>query len=135
MQRAQPLFIIVMFTSLAFAQEEGPFKPCNGVAMNYSPKEQLLNRLKTTDIDHLWIQFLKIQSDLFFEKEFSPIFDQIWWREARDVLEIGSGNGDLLVKMSAAFPNKKYVGIDQQSTSVARAQEHCQADRLTFAEW
>jgi len=137
---ARPLLITLAFASITFAHENVPLiqrdlAPCNGVEMNLKPKEQLLNRLESTDLDNLWIQFLKIQSDLFFDKEFAPIFDQTWWNEARDVLEIGSGNGDLLVKMSAAFPDKKYVGIDQQSTSVARAQEHFQSDRLTFVEW
>jgi ubiquinone/menaquinone biosynthesis C-methylase UbiE len=133
------LITILVFTSIAFAHEDGPLHPrslglCNGVEMNLSPKEQLLNRLASTDLDNLWIQFLKVQSDIFFDKEFAPIFDQTWWHRARDVLEIGSGNGDLLVKMHAAFPDKKYVGLDQQSTSVIRAQEHFQSDHLTFVE-
>jgi ubiquinone/menaquinone biosynthesis C-methylase UbiE len=140
MNVVQSLLIIFAFTSSAFAHEDASLisrdlAPRNGVEMNLNPKEQLLNRLESTDLDNLWIQFLKIQSDLFFDKEFAPIFDQTWWHEARDVLEIRSGNGDLLAKMSAVFPDKKYVGIDQQSASVSRAQEHFQSDRLTFFEW
>lgn len=136
---ARLLLITLPFVTFTFAQEDVPLMSIDkalstGEEMNLKSKEQLLSRLECTDLDNLWIQFLKIQSDLFFDKEFAPIFDKTWWHEARDVLEIGSGNGDLLVKMHAVFPSKNYVGLELQPASVARAQEHGHSDRLTFLE-
>ena len=71
MNVVQSLLIIFAFTSSVFAHEDASLisrdlAPCNGVEMNLNSKEQLLNRLESTDLDNLWIQFLKIQSDLFF---------------------------------------------------------------------
>ena len=62
---ARPLLITLAFASIAFAHGDAPLisrdlDPCNGVEMNLKSKEQLLNRLESTDLDNLWIQFLKI---------------------------------------------------------------------------
>jgi len=85
-------------------------------------KEQYLETLEKPSLDALWIQFLKIQSDLFFEKEFAALFNQHCWERAENILEIGSGNGDLLAKLQKAFPDKNYVGLEQQAAAVFRAQ-------------
>ena len=126
---------IISSNTLALqAYELGVQEYINGKEAKMETKEQVLAKLEHSSLDELWIQFLKIQSDLFFEKEFAPIFDQTWWREAHEVLEIGSGNGDLLAKMSTTFPDKTYVGLELKPVYVSHSQEQYKSDHLTFVE-
>lgn len=86
---------------------------------------------KATDAD-LWDAFLEGQTQLFFESESSWIAKGDWWDEARDILEIGSGNGAYLYALSQKFQNKIFKGIEKLDQPVKQANELYAWSNLIF---
>lgn len=76
----------------------------------------------------------KSASKAFFKKELGLIFDERWWHEARDVLQIGSRNGLLLSQLASAFPEKRYIGFEKGRHFARSSQEKFQTDSLLFFE-
>ncbi len=56
-------------------------------------KTEYLRKLEKTTDTELWDVFLKGQARLFFPYEFKWISGKDWWSKAKNILEIGSGNG------------------------------------------
>lgn len=93
----------------------------------------LENLEKATDAQ-LWDVFLEGQSKLFFDSEFAWMAKGIWWQEAKSILEIGSGNGAYLYKLSQQFPDRTYKGIEKVQQPVKDANERYAGPSLTFQE-
>lgn len=84
-------------------------------------KDTCLEMLQTAELSELWDQFLKIQVALFFDQEAKLIADEQWWKESKNILELGSGNGLYLHKLSSKFGNKKYFGVEKQQPLVEQS--------------
>lgn len=102
--------------------------------LGVNSKKNFLKTLEAMPISELWDRFLHVQASLFFKKEFGLIFDERWWHEARDVLQIGSQNGQLLSQLANEFSEKQYVGLEKESHFVQSSQEKFQTDTLLFLE-
>ena len=99
-----------------------------------SDRGTCLNQLgKATDAQ-LWDNFLEGQAKLFFDQEFIWITKEIWWQEAKNVLEIGSGNGAYLYRLSRQSQDKIFKGIEKLSQLVKQANEHYAGAHLVFQE-
>jgi SAM-dependent methyltransferase len=86
-------------------------------------KETCLGLLKTTDLADLWSSFLSLQTELYFPWEVELMTAQSFWQEAKNVLELGSGNGAYLHKLSTRFPGKDYVGVEIRPHYVEQAKQ------------
>ncbi|MCH9633396.1 MAG: hypothetical protein S4CHLAM7_01210 [Chlamydiae bacterium] len=62
-------------------------------------KSVCFEKIKTTDDVQLWNVFREVQTNLFFDSEFNWISKGNWWLGAKNVLELGSGNGPYLNKL------------------------------------
>ncbi len=97
-------------------------------------KETCLERLKEADNSELWNVFLKVQADLFFEKEARWIEQGVWWSQAQRVLEIGSGNGAYLSKLADRFQEKAFQGIEKLPLFVKQSKDSFEGPTLEFQE-
>lgn len=97
-------------------------------------KSTCLKALANATEDKLWDAFLEGQSTLFFDLEFAWIAKGIWWQEAKNILDMGSGTGSYLYKLSQQFPGKLYKGIEIHSQYVKQATERYAWSNLIFQE-
>lgn len=88
---------------------------------------------KATDAE-LWDVFLEGQSKIFFDAEFMWMAKGPWWQKAESILEIGSGNGAYLNKLSHQFQDKTFKGIDKLPQPVKYANERYARSNLVFQE-
>lgn len=93
-----------------------------------------LEILEKATNEELWHVFLEGQAELFFEPEFQWIANQIWWNEAKNILEIGFGNGAYLAKLSDRFEQKLFYGIEKLPQSVNQANKCYARDKIAFHE-
>ena len=97
-------------------------------------KETCLELLEAADLGTLWDNFLSLQTELYFNQEADLIESQQFWQKAKNVLELGSGNGAYLHKLSARFQDKNYLGIEKQSKPVTQAEQNFGGPKLKFRE-
>ncbi len=97
-------------------------------------KQTSLELLETADLDSLWDNFLSVQTELYFTQEADLIEGQKFWQKAENVLELGSGNGAYLHKLSARFQDKNYLGIEKQSKPVSQSEQNFSGSKLKFRE-
>lgn len=70
----------------------------------------------------LWNHFLIGQAELYFRNyDEKWLSQQSWWQSARNVLEIGSGNGHYLSLIQSHFPEKTVEGVDYNPDYVEKA--------------
>ncbi len=123
------LIIYVCFVTISYLNAEVSLRNL----IEYD-KTACLERLEKASTEELWDVFLEGQAQLFFEPEFQWIANQVWWQQAKSILEIGSGNGAYLSKLADQFQEKTFYGIDNLSLSVKHANERYARDRILFEE-
>jgi SAM-dependent methyltransferase len=69
----------------------------------------------------LWDRFLDLQTDLLFDTERRLLDACPAWRAARHVADLGCGNGRWLERLAAAFPDKRYLGVEQSAELLGMA--------------
>lgn len=99
-----------------------------------SNKAECFEKLKTTSDEELWSIFLKGQTNLFFPREFQWIEKGKWWKEAKDVLELGSGDGSYLNKLSQKFPHIHFKGVELVEKYVKSATANYSHDQLIYEQ-
>lgn len=97
-------------------------------------KENCLELLETVELGDLWNDFLSIQTDLYFPQEVDWIKNQKSWQNTKDVLELGSGNGAYLNKLSENFKDKNYLGVEKQFRFVSESSHRFSKSVLRFRE-
>ncbi len=97
-------------------------------------KSECFEKLKTTKDEELWSIFLEGQTHLFFNSEANWIRKGEWWQKAQHILELGSGDGSYLNKLSDMFQNKTFTGIEILSTSVEHANAKYAKKHLHYEE-
>jgi SAM-dependent methyltransferase len=98
------------------------------------PVRRAANRLLDTSSAQglgIWHDVLTLQVDLFVRAEVAAFRESAAWRAAGSVLEAGCGNGRYLAELSRAFPDKRYLGIDQSDGLIELARGSG-AERCTF---
>ncbi len=93
-----------------------------------------LEKLEKASDAQLWDVFLEGQANLFFESESLWLAKNSWWDSTQKILEIGSGNGAFLHKLSKDFPIKTFQGIEKLSEFVEKANMQYATDDLIFYE-
>ena len=84
---------------------------------------------KTTKI---WNELNIYQTDFCLPQELCLYYSSPAWLAADSVLDIGTGNGYYLNKLSNNFPDKKYLGIDHVANYIYLAKKHYSAQNLSF---
>lgn len=90
--------------------------------------------LQAAELPDLWNYFLKGQADLYFGQEAEWLSQQDSWIKARTVLELGSGNGAYLSRLSEMFKEKTYLGLEKQPAFVEKSNAQFGRSGLTFIE-
>ncbi|MEM7196095.1 MAG: tRNA (guanosine(46)-N7)-methyltransferase TrmB, partial [Pseudomonadota bacterium] len=95
---------------------------------SYVLREGRLTKGQKTALDTLWPRWgISLDSN----QEMFVNWEQVFERVAPVVLEIGFGNGDALVEMARANPQKNYVGVEVHKPGVGRLLLNAQAAELT----
>lgn len=90
--------------------------------------------LKEADLSDLWNCFLQGQADLYFGQEAEFLANETSWMVSQNILELGSGNGAYLYRLSEMFKDKKYIGIEKQPSLVVQSNAQYGRDGLFFEE-
>lgn len=88
--------------------------------IKYSQQE-VIQLLQQASEKELWEAFLPGQAELFFDMEKRYIEKSLWWGECKEILEIGSGNGNFLGNLAKQYPEKSFAGIEKLEESVILA--------------
>ena len=123
------IFMVVCFLALSYAEATVPLSN-----LIETDKTTCLEELEKATDAQLWDVFLEGQSKLFFDSEFAWIAKGIWWQEAKNILEIGSGNGAYLYRLSQQFQDKMYKGVEKLSQPVKDANKRYACSNLIFEE-
>lgn len=70
--------------------------------------------LQAAELPDLWNCFLRSQANLYFCQDTEWLSQKSWWMEARNILELGSGNGVYLSLLAETFKNKTFLGVENQ---------------------
>ncbi len=97
-------------------------------------KLSCLAELENATDSELWDSYLEGQSKLFFDSEYQWLSKEIWWQKARNILEVGSGNGTFLFSLANFFENKQFKGVELLPASVRQANEQYAKPNLIFQE-
>ncbi len=80
-----------------------------------------------------WDELLRLQVDLFFPYELDWLADNEAWKRARDILDVGCGNGYYLSKLKALHADKTYHGMDVSAELITLAKQQHRAPGIEFA--
>jgi 2-polyprenyl-3-methyl-5-hydroxy-6-metoxy-1,4-benzoquinol methylase len=83
-------------------------------------------------LPEVWDVLQRIQTDFSFNQELASYYTNPRWLEARSVLDIGTGNGHYLCRLASNFPDKAYVGVDVESTSIEVARQRAGSEQVHF---
>jgi SAM-dependent methyltransferase len=90
--------------------------------------------LQTAELPELWNYFLEGQANLYFDQEAEWLSQKNGWAKAQNILELGSGNGAYLSRLSETFKEKIFLGIEKQASFVEQCKAQFGRSRLTFVE-
>lgn len=90
--------------------------------------------LQEASLADLWNYFLKGQADLFFTQEAELLGSETGWTDSQAILELGSGNGAYLYRLSELYKDKKYLGVEKQASLVTQSNAQYARDGLAFIE-
>lgn len=85
--------------------------------------------IRTTEI---WNELNIYQTDFCLPQELCSYYSSPAWLAANSVLDIGTGNGYYLNKLSNNFPDKKYHGIDHVANYISLANKNYSSQNLLF---
>lgn len=84
------------------------------------------------DLDDIWIELHRIQTDFCFGSELGCYFRFPNWHRAETVADIGAGSGYYLYRLHSVFPDKQYTGIDINNAFVEHARKHYGSSSIDF---
>ena len=77
---------------------------------------------------------IKRPNRALFTQEADLIANQNFWQQAKNVLELGSGNGAYLHRLSTRFSDKNYLGVEKQPEPVKQSNQNFGGSKLEFRE-
>lgn len=97
-------------------------------------KQTCVEILQAADLPELWNYFLKGQANLYFSQEAEWLSQEDCWTRAQNILELGSGNGAYLSRLSEVFKEKTFLGVEKQASFVEQSNSQFGRSGLTFIE-
>lgn len=97
-------------------------------------QQTCVEMLQAADLPELWNYFLKGQANLYFDQEAEWLSEKDCWTRAQNIVELGSGNGAYLSRLSETFNGKTFLGIEKQASFVEQSNVHFGRSGLTFIE-
>lgn len=83
-------------------------------------------------LNDIWSELHRIQTDFCFEMELGCYYSSPLWHEAKTVIDLGTGNGYYLGRLSSVFSGKHYTGIDINGAFVEFAKSGVQNPAVHF---
>jgi SAM-dependent methyltransferase len=80
----------------------------------------------------LWDSMQRDQVDFAVNQDLAAYYTSPQWRRARQVLDLGTGNGYYLERIASHFPEKRYRGIDTSPEMIALAHQLTLDGRIEF---
>jgi len=80
----------------------------------------------------IWNLLHRLQTDFSLPQELTVYHTCTAWLTARNVLDIGTGNGYYLSQLAARFPDKRFIGIDLSEELIELANSEASADNIEF---
>lgn len=90
--------------------------------------------LQTATLQELWDAFLTGQANLYFDPEAKWLSQERGWTKAQSILELGSGNGAYLSRLSESFKEKIFLGIEKLAPFVEKSNAQFGRPGLAFIE-
>jgi SAM-dependent methyltransferase len=90
--------------------------------------------LQAATLPELWNAFLTGQANLYFDPEAKWLSQESGWIKAQNILELGSGNGTYLSRLSESFKEKVFLGIEKQAPFVEQSNAQFSRPGLAFIE-
>ena len=87
---------------------------------------------KNLHIVDIWDRLQCYQADFCFAQELPHYFTFEQWLRAKDVVDVGTGNGHYLGRLVDVFPNKNYVGVDHSEDFLKIAESRVTSHRISF---
>lgn len=70
----------------------------------------------------IWDEIQCVQANFCFAQEISAYYmSESWTKRAKNVLDVGTGNGYFLKMISECFPDKSYTGVDISKELIEKA--------------
>ena len=99
---------------------------------NKTTSQSSLFHTKDSRLVEIWDLLQRYQSDFCIAQELPHFYTFERWLEARNVIDVGTGNGYYLNRIVDLFPEKTYVGLDHSAELLRIASERIQSDQITF---
>jgi SAM-dependent methyltransferase len=84
------------------------------------------------DLDDIWIELHRIQTDFCFDSELGCYFQFPNWHRAETIADIGTGSGYYLHRLCSVFPDKQYTGIDNNNAFIEHARANYGSSFIDF---
>ena len=69
----------------------------------------------------IWNEHIQLQFELLMNAENQYLVNDVFMKSARNVLDIGCGEGLITKRLSDVYPNKRIVGIDKDKGALQKA--------------
>ncbi len=83
-------------------------------------------------LTEIWDRLQRLQTDFCISQELPAYYTCPQWEKARTVLDVGTGNGYYLRKITGRFPEKVYCGIDISKEFIDIARKDGREDAIQF---
>ena len=81
----------------------------------------------------IWDEIQCVQANVCFSQEVSAYYmSENWIHKAKNILDVGTGNGFFLSKISERFPEKFYTGIDISKELIEKAKQDRASSNITY---
>lgn len=86
-----------------------------------------------TNLFQIWDEIQCVQANFCFAQEISAYYmSESWIKTAKNILDVGTGNGYFLKRISERFPDKSYTGIDTSKEFIERAKRDCGNSNISY---
>ena len=108
--------------SIALSASELPYGATRASAMSES----------FSNAPEAWDLLLASQVSIFLDSELAFLNSLPQWQSARNVADVGCGNGNYIAKLAEKFPGKRFTGIEPSPGLLARARIRHADSRVRF---
>jgi len=104
------------------------------MAKHRAPISSPLFANRDEEIVAIWEALGRLQTNLYIQQELAAYYTSPAWHAARNVVDLGTGNGYYLRQIARRFPDKTYLGVDDYSPMVEIARRQLRDEPVTFEE-
>ncbi len=121
--------LLALFLSSTYVMAEMDFTD-----MDRYTKSHCLEALAEIPEGELWDEFLLVQTELTYDDEANFYTNEPFWKSANSVIDLGTGNGSYLQKLSGDFIEKDFLGLDISSDHIRNANDRFNSPNIAFQE-